>query len=202
MNTYLCNLFNKYGSDKASDHTYSKYYYNIFKDMRNNNIRLFEVGIGTNNPDIPWSMGSNGLPGASLYAWRDFFLNGNIFSADIDKDILFTDDRIKTFYVNQKDKKTIKNLWKNKELEEKFDIIIDDGIHDFFSNILFFLNSIHKLKKGGYYIIEDVRNKYEYNANKYFGKFISNNPDYTYKFVKEKSEIKKYDNNLIVIKYL
>ena len=98
MNTDLCNLFNKYGSDKANQHTYSKYYYNIFKDIRNNNIRLFEVGIGTNNPDLPSSMGINGKPGASLYAWRDFFPNGNIFSADIDKDILFTDDRIKTFY--------------------------------------------------------------------------------------------------------
>jgi len=37
-----------------------------------------------------------------------------------------------------------------------FDVIIDDGLHEYHANISFFENSIFKLKKGGYYIVEDL----------------------------------------------
>ena len=51
---------------------------------------------------------------------------------------------------------------------KNFDIIIDDGIHDYKGNINFFENSIEYLKKGGVYIIEDVNNIYVDNFRKYF----------------------------------
>ena len=37
-----------------------------------------------------------------------------------------------------------------------FDIIIDDGFHSFDAACCLYENSIHKLKKGGIYIIEDI----------------------------------------------
>jgi hypothetical protein len=37
-----------------------------------------------------------------------------------------------------------------------FDIIVDDGPHTYSSNILFYKNSINKLKTNGMYIIEDI----------------------------------------------
>ena len=49
-----------------------------------------------------------------------------------------------------------------------FDLIIDDGIHDYKGNVNFFENSIQYLKKGGLYIIEDVNNIYVENFRKYF----------------------------------
>jgi hypothetical protein len=39
-----------------------------------------------------------------------------------------------------------------------FDIIIDDGDHTFESNFSFLVNSIHKLKTGGIFVIEDILN--------------------------------------------
>ena len=54
------------------------------------------------------------------------------------------------------------------DINRKFDIIIDDGIHDYKGNINFFENSIEYLKKGGVYIIEDVNNIYVDNFRKYF----------------------------------
>jgi hypothetical protein len=101
-------------------------------------------------------MGPNGKPGASLRGWADFFPNSSIFWADIDRNILFDTERIKTFYCNQLDKWDIFNLWSNSELNENFDIIIEDGLHTPEANITFFENSIHKLNPGGFYIIEDV----------------------------------------------
>ena len=49
-----------------------------------------------------------GKPGASLRVWRDYFPNAIIYGADIDKDILFAEERIKTFYIDQLDPVAIK----------------------------------------------------------------------------------------------
>ena len=74
-------------------------------------------------------MGTYGKPGASLRMWRDYFYNANIYGADIDKGILFNEDRINTYFVDQLDSETIKSMWNNIGLKD-FDIIIDDGLHE------------------------------------------------------------------------
>ena len=52
-----------------------------------------------------------GKPGASLRVFRDYFLNAKIYGADIDKNILFTSDRIFTYYVDQLDEISILSMW-------------------------------------------------------------------------------------------
>ena len=101
-------------------------------------------------------MGTYGTPGASLRAWRQYFPNAAIFGADIDRDILFEEDRIKTFYCDQLDPVSIGNLWSSPILIDNFDIIIEDGLHTFEANVCFFEHSIHKIKSGGIYVIEDI----------------------------------------------
>lgn len=156
--TELCHIMTKYGSDKGNHthHNYTTLYHDLFSGMRDSEIRLFELGIGTNNIMIPSNMGINGKPGASLYAWSEYFPKAKIYGADIDKDILFQTPNIETYYCNQTDPSSIKTLWAQNSLQENFDIIIEDGLHEFHANVTFFENSIHKLKLGGYYIIEDV----------------------------------------------
>jgi 23S rRNA U2552 (ribose-2'-O)-methylase RlmE/FtsJ len=101
-------------------------------------------------------MTANGVPGASLRVWRDYFPLANIYGADIDKGILFEEENIKTFYVDQLKSETFDDLWSNFENIE-FDIMIDDGLHTFEAGVNTLVNSFHKLRKGGTYIIEDVR---------------------------------------------
>jgi len=139
-------------------HNYTTFYYSIFNELRNKNLRIFELGLGTNNVNLPSNMGIDGIPGASLYGWEEFFPNSCIFGADIDSDILFDTDKIKTFYCDQTNPESIKNMWNKPQLNENFDIIIEDGLHKFHANVCFFDNSIHKLKPNGYYIIEDIDN--------------------------------------------
>ncbi len=174
--TELCAIMRQCGSDKGSElsnnwHNYTLYYYELFKNIKNDNLRIFELGLGTNNVNLPSNMGANGVPGASLRGWKRFFANSMIYGADIDKDILFEEDRIKTYYCDQTDKIVIENMWNNEDLKENFDIIIDDGLHKFEANIIFFENSIHKLKSGGVYIIEDIKmdelNKFMQKINQY-----------------------------------
>lgn len=157
--TQLCALMIAFGSDKGGPrHNYTTLYTKLFKNWRHEKIHLFELGIGTTNLNIPSNMGVDGVPGASLFAWKSYFPLGQIYGADIDKDILFTEERIKTFYCDQIDKKSIEAMFKEKDFQDVFfDIMLDDGYHDFEHNFTLLANSIQRLKKGGVYIIEDLQ---------------------------------------------
>lgn len=161
--TELCDIMDSEGSDKGPNFknsgNYTKMYNFLFSDIRENVKRVFEVGIGSNNLDVPSNMGIDGVPGSSLRGWKRYFKKAKIVGADIDERILFTEDRISTYYVDQYNNDSIDSLWDNFK-GVKFDIIIDDGIHDMHKensgNVNFFKRSIKMLNNGGYYIIEDV----------------------------------------------
>jgi hypothetical protein len=103
QSTPLCEIMGRNKSDKGSVniteswHNYTTFYYSIFKPMRDEKLRIFELGLGTNNVNFQYNMGVNGRPGASLYGWQEFFPNSYIFGADFDNNILFNTDKIKTF---------------------------------------------------------------------------------------------------------
>jgi hypothetical protein len=162
IGTPLCKIMGECGSDKGHEHirtswhNYTILYYSQFEKMIHKPLRLFEMGLGTNNTAYKSNMGVHGRPGASLRGWATFFSNARIYGADIDRDILFEEDRIKTYYCDQTQAHVIKDMWNTDELREPFDIIIDDGLHEYDANVCFFENSIHKLAKGGYYVIEDI----------------------------------------------
>lgn len=171
-NETLTNLMNLHGSDKGgknNHHNYSNYYSELFYNNKNNIENFLEIGLGSNNENIPSNMGSDGVPLASLRAWRDFFKNANIYGADVDKSILKNEDRIKTFYVDQTDPKSIEKMFEKIGVK-KFDIILEDGLHEFNANICFFENSIKFLQDDGIYIIEDVYYKDQDKFINYFEK--------------------------------
>ncbi len=207
-NNILSELCEKYGSDKGfmnyhskkpyawRPHSYASFYHSIFCLNRESIKFVYECGIGTNNLNIKSNMTENAEPGASLRVWKDYFVNANIFGGDIDKNILFEEDRIKTYFVDQLNVSSIKLMWEKTGVE-KFDIIIDDGLHEPKANLNFFFNSIHKLKENGIYIIEDVSNHHI----KYLNNKLS---EYDVEIVTLSTKYKKiYDNNnLIVIRKL
>ena len=154
--TDLCRLMAHHGSDKGIGwHTYTPFYQALFLDRREAVSAVFELGLGTNNEDTPSNMGQHGKPGASLRAWRDYFPNAEIYGADVDERVLFTEDRIQTFFVDQCDPDTFATLWLGLP-DVKFDFFLDDGLHTFDAANVTFENSIDRVKSGGYYIIEDV----------------------------------------------
>ena len=141
-------------------------------------------------------MGINGRPGASLYGWKEFFPLAQIVGADIDKDILFQTDRIQTFYCDQTNPETIKEMWRGLE---PFDIIIEDGLHTFAANVCFFENSIHQLKSNGYYIIEDVLKEEEPLFLEKIKEWEVRYPDCEFTMLTIPSTKNKFDNALVVI---
>lgn len=89
MNCQVSRLCDVYGPDKGKllkgghpypwpSHTYADFYANLFSHCRNSVTKVFECGLGTNNPNLPSSMGISGKPEASLRVWRDFFSNATV----------------------------------------------------------------------------------------------------------------------------
>ena len=200
--TILCEIMGRHRSDKGhaniteSWHNYTTFYYSLFKDRRDTPLRLFELGLGTNNPNILSNIGPDGVPGASLYGWKDFFPLAHIFGADIDKDILFQEDRIQTFYCDQTNPDTIKEMW---DTLDPFDIIIEDGLHTFEANVCFFENSIHKLNTNGYYIIEDVLKEEEPFFLEKIKEWQLTYPDCVFTMLTIPSTKNSFDNALVVV---
>lgn len=149
----LKNLFDFYGSDKSSVHNYEIIYASILGDGKNIK-KILEIGLGSNNSDVVSNMGSAGRPGASLRAFRDHCSNAMIFGADIDQRVLFTEDRIETFQVNQTDLESLRNL--ESRFESDFDLVIDDGLHSVDANIATLNFGLKKIRSGGWVVIEDI----------------------------------------------
>lgn len=150
----LGDLFMSYGSDKSKTHNYHLIYGPIFKDA-DGITKILEIGMGTNNTDVVSNMGVNGKPGASLRAFRDFLPNATVYGADFDKRILFKENRIETYFVDQTDLSTFDILGKN--VGGDFDLIIDDALHAPNANLAVLLFAMDRLKPNGWLIIEDIR---------------------------------------------
>ena len=203
-------LSDTYGSDKGEvspdsnpydwpSHNYVDFYSLVFGLRRNDVKSVIECGLGTNNSTLKSSMGINGKPGASLRMWRDYFPKANVVGCDIDSDVLFSEERIKTFYCDQTSTKSINTFMKNAEIVgDSVDIIIDDGLHEYFAGICFFENMIRFLRSVGIYIIEDVTHN---DVIKYKTYFCENSASFDARFIYNKSPFRKWgdDNNLICI---
>lgn len=149
----LKELFDKHGSDKGSSHNYYKIYADLIHKI-NDVGKIFEIGLGTNNTDIVSTMGKGGKPGASLRAFRDYGVNHQVYGADFDKRILFQEERIETFFVDQTDPETFSSLLTVTGI--RFDLMIDDGLHSPNANLHSLKFFLENLKIGGCAVIEDI----------------------------------------------
>lgn len=160
QSTSLCEIMSRHGSDKGRarfegpDHNYTTLYNFLWYDHIAQVRKVFEMGLGTNHTDVLYNMGPGGVPGASLRGWREFFPLATIYGADIDRRVLFEEDRIRTLYCDQTDPASIAEIWRR--CGDEFDIIIDDGYHAIHANRTLLDHSIRQLKRGGWYVIEDV----------------------------------------------
>ena len=152
----LGDILAKNKSDKSTTHRYYIFYSYILNKLGiEKELNTLEIGLGTNNPNLVSTMGVDGRPGASLYSFKEYLPNSNIHGADIDKDILFEEDRIKTCYVDQLNSTSFEEI-KNKFGDIKYDLIIDDGLHSIGANFNTLLFALENLKENGWVVIEDI----------------------------------------------
>jgi SAM-dependent methyltransferase len=154
----LSRLFDLYGSDKGEFHQYSSVYSELISQLGNNQLNILEIGLGTNNTDTLSNMGAHGSPGASLRAWRDFCPDAMIVGCDIDERILFSEESISTFHLDQTNSESWR-IFIEKQNRKLFDLIIDDGLHSPMANLKTVLHAGNLLKPGGVLVIEDIAHR-------------------------------------------
>jgi hypothetical protein len=198
--TELCTIMKSLGSDKGDDwHNFTVLYHELFRDFRTVFTRVFELGIGSQNPEVPSRMTPNYTIGASLRGWRQYFSNAHIYGADIDRDVVFREDRITCFQVDQTCPESIRNLWRQPEVSNiEFDLIIDDGLHTTKANICFFENSYHKLARNGVYVIEDIKNSAIRGLEAYFWR-TAKKSGFAYHLVPFDYHKNRRDNNILFL---
>ncbi len=163
--TYLCNIANKYGTDKVQ-HGYTLYYNDLFNNDKDKNLNFLELGI---------------FKGASILMWNEYFKNSSIYCIDncipekysnnlicpptiIDKLNNFS-NRIKAYNCDQTDEKKINNIFNN----IVFDYIVDDASHFQEESLKSLGILFKKLKSGSFYIIEDVQVMWSFLTGSWWG---------------------------------
>ena len=158
----LNDLFNYFGTDKGTEvidpyqkklinrdqrfigHGYGEFYekhLNIFKDKK---INILEIGT--------WK-------GASVASFYHYFKKAIIFCIDKNYKFQFKSNRVKFFKCDTEKLNEVHdfNNYLNENKIENFDVIIDDGSHNYQDILNNFQRFFKKIKSGGFYIIEDFK---------------------------------------------
>jgi predicted O-methyltransferase YrrM len=159
----LCEIGKKYDTDKSSQrinvtdirhcHPYTLFYDGIFKNKKDEPLKIAELGI---------------LHGASILMWKEYFPNAEIYGFDYDSNLInnfkqrFNNDRVTLSNIDVTNKDSIVTSFS--KLNILFDIIIEDTTHKFEDQIKVIENTYQYLKPGGILIIEDIFKSYNENA--------------------------------------
>jgi hypothetical protein len=145
----LGSLAVRYDSDKwASFHWYTPHYERHFSRLRDEPVRVLEIGIGGYGKE---------LGGGSLKMWKRFFHRGLIFGLDVFDKTELNEPRLTALVGDQGDPGSLTAL---AEEYGPFDIIIDDGSHDSGDIHTSFRTLFGYLADGGLYVIEDLQTAY------------------------------------------
>jgi hypothetical protein len=144
--TLLCELADKYGTDKHTPLRYTEGYYDALEGRPV--LTLLEIGICTKR-NIP-----NSRTGASLFMWAEFFPGADIYGIDIDPAAMVNAGRIKSFCGDQSDPVFMASV---AAAVGPFDVIVDDGSHNPEHQMVSAKALLPYLTPTGSYFIEDIR---------------------------------------------
>jgi hypothetical protein len=140
-------------------------------------------------------MGSRGNAGASLRVWRDYFPRAKIIGADIDRQSLFTEERIETHYLDQTSPESVAEMWAQVQCTG-FDFMLDDGLHTFDAGLTLFEGSFKHVRQGGLYIIEDV----SLGSLRKFTDYFAKKEYYVEFLMLRRAENPPFDNNVVIVR--
>lgn len=143
--TVLCEMARTYHTDKVG--WYTPFYDLLLSPRRLEIKRMLEVGIGTKET---MKHVDGYLPGASLFMWRDYFPNAEIWGVDSDRRALTEFESIRSVHSDSTDPELVSKL------PRSFDLVVDDGSHNAEIQFKTFLNLWPLVRDGGLYIIEDA----------------------------------------------
>ena len=154
----LLDLFNSSKNKSIKWKKYFPIYEKLFKNFRNKKITFVEIGI---------------LDGGSLEIWKKFFgKDSRIIGIDKNPECKkLENENYEIFIGSQSDS----YFW-NKFYQKvgNVDIILDDGGHTNYQQIISLVQSIRFINNGGLHVVEDVHSSYQkHYGNPYKYSFIN-----------------------------
>jgi len=172
----LCEIGKKYDTDKSSQrnnvtdfrhcHPYTLFYDSLFKHKKHENLKIAELGI---------------LDGGSLLMWKEYFPASKIYGFDFNHEFIHQCKQkcgdVSLSHIDVTNPRSIANAFS--EVNELYDIILDDTTHRFEDQIRVIENAYLFLKPGGMLIIEDIFKSYnEYDYFYRLGPILHHFQDY------------------------
>ncbi len=183
-------ISNKYHLDKnikSGCHNYIPGYTTLFEPIRNNVKNMLEIGIGSvENGQMSGVVYLGYQTGNSLKCWSEYFDGANIYGIDIYPHPDLNQGKIMTFVADQSNYEQLENVMN--KINNKLDIIIDDGSHWYEHQVSSFIDLNKYLTKNGIYVIEDIQPEYIEGF-----KNLSVFPKEIQRFIKDNFEIKIFD---------
>lgn len=151
----LTDLADRYGSDKGSTkHRYTELYHLLFNPLRGRTLRFLEMGLLIGGPEMGHDPGRVTADLPSIRMWLEYFPKAQVTGLDISDFSWFTHPRF-TFKRCDMDRRG--NIAEAFADEAPYDVILDDASHASHHQQFAFLELFPRLKRGGIYIIEDLR---------------------------------------------
>lgn len=136
-------------TDRGGWRGYDRVYTKFLSSLKEEELKIMEVGV---------------LTGFGLLAFARYFKNSEIYG--IEKEDKYVNNHLKLFK-NYPEFERVKIFYNDSrasytwvQLDEKFDVIIDDGDHNPKSQVQTLRSAWPYLKKGGYYFMEDISYRY------------------------------------------
>ena len=98
-------------------------------------------------------MGVWGTPGASLRAFRDWLPTGRLIGGDVDAQVLFTEERISTHFLDQLRPESLRAVLR---ANSPIDLLIDDGLHTAEANSNTVVSWLSVVRPSGWLVVEDI----------------------------------------------
>lgn len=143
------------GTDKVTHHSYWYTYSRYLNHVRDQPIRLLEIGLGC---DMAYG------PGHSLKLWRDLLPQASISVVEVNatcmehwKDKVVEIGRGQVYVGSQDSDELLTAITTDAALDGLYDVIVDDGSHVGQHVLKAHSKLWHALKPGGIYIVEDLQ---------------------------------------------
>jgi len=149
----LSDLAAIYGSDKGTvtgaRHGYTLIYDKLFAPMKKGReVTILEIGL---RYDPYYSQLRRVSP--SLSMWHDYFVWASIYGFDINDFSEMANERIHIYQGDQGDAESLASAFHD---VSEFTVVIDDGSHASYHQLVTLKTLLPKVRPGGLYIIEDL----------------------------------------------
>lgn len=155
----LCEIGRKYDTDKSAHrdnvtdtrhcHPYTLFYDSLFRSKKDTQLKIAELGI---------------LDGGSLLMLKEYFQNAQLYGFEYNEDLInnfkqkYNNERITLSSIDVTNKTSVIKAFS--DINEMYDIIIEDTTHQFEDQIRVIENCYQYLKPGGILIIEHIFKSY------------------------------------------